>query len=303
MFSAQTIVLRVDSPPDAGVFADVLSRIAAAGGEIVGVRTVTTGRESVTRDIDVHADDEATAAIVTAIRSHVTLTLQDASSAALTGREGGVMTMRNRAGVASRDDLAMAYTPGVARVCMAIHGDFEQAWDYTVKGNSVMVTGDGSNVVGEGDLGPLAALPACEALCAVLRQVGGVDGVPLPIDERDLDLAATHIHRVSSVIAGIHLTAMTPDRAATLAEKLRGLVEIPVTTDAELSLAALAGFWRGALDTRARSASGGMLAHAAAASNAPLDAASATTLAVQVATAARSDGVARLTETGRGNRR
>ena len=295
MFSAQTIVLRVDSPPDAGVFAEVLTNIGTAGGEVVGVRTVSAGRESITREIDVHADDQAAASIVAAIRGHATVTLADASSAALQAREGGTMTMRNRAGVSSRDDLAMAYTPGVARVCLAIHEDFDQAWDYTVKGNSVMVTSDGSDVAGEGDLGPLAALPACEALCAVLRQVGGVDGVPLPIDERDLASAATHIHRVSSVFAGIHLTGMTTERAATLAGHLRALVEIPVTTDGDVSLGALAGFWRGALDTRARSASASMLAQAAAAaSNAPLNDGGAAALATDVAAAARADGVARL---------
>jgi malate dehydrogenase (oxaloacetate-decarboxylating) len=293
--SAQTIVLRVDAPADSTTFAAVLASVANAGGEVTGVRTISTGRETVTRDIEVHADDEVAAHVVSAIRGHETVTLGAASAISVHAWDGGTMTMRNRASVASRDDLAMAYTPGVARVCMAIHHDIEQAWDVTIKGNSVMVTGDGSDVAGEGDLGPLAALPACEATAAVLRQVGDVDGMPLPIDERDLDAAAVHIHRVSSVFAGVHLTAMSADRASALAEKLRALLEVPVTTDLDVPVAGLAGFWRGALDARARSATAGMLWAAASASNGPLDRTAAANVAAAVTSAARSDGVARTT--------
>lgn len=294
MTSAQTIVLRVDAPADSATFAGVLATIANAGGEVTGVRTISTGRETVTRDIDVHADDEVAARVVGRVRAYEGVTLGAASAISVHAWDGGAMTMRNRASVSSRDDLAMAYTPGVARVCMAIHHDIEQAWDVTIKGNSVMVTSDGSDVAGEGDLGPLAALPACEAAAAVLRQVGDVDGMPLPIDERELDAAAMHIHRVSSVFAGVHLTAMSAQRAASLAEKLRALLDVPVTTDADVPVAVLAGFWRGALDARARNASAGMLAVAAAASGGPLDRAAAATLAAAVSSAARADGVARL---------
>jgi malate dehydrogenase (oxaloacetate-decarboxylating) len=151
---------------------------------------------------------------------------------------GGKMTMVNAAALTSRDDLSMAYTPGVARVCMAIHHDEERTWDLTIRGNSVAVITDGSNVVGQGDLGPLAALPAAEAKCMFLREMAGVDGFPLPLDEKDPDKIVATVARIVSVFAGVHITDMAAPKCFEIQDKLREVIDIPVMHDMQGGTAA-----------------------------------------------------------------
>ena len=151
---------------------------------------------------------------------------------------GGKVGMQNRVPVASRDDLSMAYTPGVARVCMAIHHDFEQAWDYTIKGNSVMVVSDGSSVVGQGDLGPEASLPALEAKCAFLRKLAGIDAFPLPVDLRDPAEIAEAVALCSSVFAGIHLSDIAAPRCFEVQRLIDERLDIPVFHDDQQGTAA-----------------------------------------------------------------
>ena len=141
---------------------------------------------------------------------------------------GGKVGMQNRVPVATRDDLSMAYTPGVARVCMAIHHDFDQAWEYTIKGNSVMVVSDGSSVVGQGDLGPEASLPALEAKCAFMHKLAGIDAFPLPVDLRDPAEIAEAVALVSSVFAGIHLSDIAAPRCFEVQRLLDERLDIPV---------------------------------------------------------------------------
>ena len=292
--AAHTMVFRVEFPSSAEAFGSVLSTIAQAGGDVRGIRTILPGRERTTREIEVACDAATAERAVEALRAFDGVSAQSAESDAVAAHRGGTLTMRNRVSVATRDDLAMAYSPGVARICMAIHDDFEKTWDYTIRGNSVMVVSDGSDVAGQGDLGPLAALPACEAACVVMRQVGEVDGFPLPIDERDLDAAAVHIARSSSVFAGVHLTAMSADRAEALAEKIQALTTIPVATDADVAQAALAGFWRGVLGARASAVDVSMLSAARSAHGEVLDETSARVVASAVAQAAATAGLSRI---------
>jgi malate dehydrogenase (oxaloacetate-decarboxylating) len=144
---------------------------------------------------------------------------------------GGKMTMQNRAALTSRDDLSMAYTPGVARVCMAIHDDPDLVWGLTIRANTVMVVSDGSAVVGEGDLGPHAALPAIEAKCMFLREMAGIDGFPLPVTVRDPDQIARILARISSVVGGFHLTDIEAPRCFEVLHKLGAAVDVPVFHD------------------------------------------------------------------------
>jgi malate dehydrogenase (oxaloacetate-decarboxylating) len=132
----------------------------------------------------------------------------------------------------------MAYTPGLARVCMAIHHDFEQAWDYTIKGNSVMVVSDGSSVVGQGDLGPEASLPALEAKCAFLRKLAGIDAFPLPVDLRDPAEIAEAVVLISSVFAGIHLSDIAAPRCFEVQRLIDERLDIPVFHDDQQGTAA-----------------------------------------------------------------
>ena len=192
-----------------------------------------------TRDISAYADDEAHGeAIAAALEAIDGVSVESTVDRVFMSHAGGKVGMQNRVPVASRDDLSMAYTPGVARVCMAIHHDFEQAWDYTIKGNSVMVVSDGSSVVGQGDLGPEASLPALEAKCAFLRKLAGIDAFPLPVDLRDPAEIAEAVALCSSVFAGIHLSDIAAPRCFEVQRLLDERLDIPVFHDDQQGTAA-----------------------------------------------------------------
>ena len=121
---------------------------------------------------------------------------------------------------------------------MAINHDFEQAWDYTIKGNSVMVVSDGSSVVGQGDLGTLASLPALEAKCVFLHKLAGIDAFPLPVDLRDPAEIAEAVALCSSVFAGIHLSDISAPRCFEVQRLLDERLDIPVFHDDQQGTAA-----------------------------------------------------------------
>lgn len=100
-------------------------------------------------------------------------------SSALTYHRGGKIALSSRVALASRADLSLAYTPGVAEVCRAIAADPEAAFEYTARGNLVAVVTDGTAVLGLGDIGPSAALPVMEGKCLLFKRFGGVDALPI----------------------------------------------------------------------------------------------------------------------------
>lgn len=227
-----SITLRAVIPAQVGMLGRVMAAIGESGAEVGGVDIVRSAKSSVTRDITVYVRDDAHAeAVRTATEGVEGVRVEAVSDRVFQSHLGGMVGMRNRSTITTRDDLSMAYTPGVARVCMAIHHDFDKAWDYTIKANSVMVVSDGSSVVGQGDLGAEAALPAMEAKCLFLRELAGIDAFPLPLDTRDLRVMVDAVVRCSSVFAGIHLTDIAAPRCFELLRELGRRLEIPVFHD------------------------------------------------------------------------
>jgi malate dehydrogenase (oxaloacetate-decarboxylating) len=224
-----SLTIRTVIPARVGMLGQVMAAIGDAEGQVGGVDIVRSAKETVTRDITVLARDDAHGdTIRAALETIEGVTVESVNDRVFLSHQGGVVGMQNRAPLTSRDDLSMAYTPGVARVCMAIHHDFEQAWDYTIKGNSVMVVSDGSSVVGQGDLGPEASLPAVEAKCAFMRRLAGIDAFPLPVDLRDPGEIAEAVALCSSVFAGIHLSDISAPRCFEVQRLLDERLDIPV---------------------------------------------------------------------------
>ena len=106
--------------------------------------------------------------------------------------QGGKIEVNGEVPVKTRDDLSMAYTPGVARVCMAIHDDPERAWSLTIKGNTVAVVSDGTAVLGLGDIGPEAAMPVMEGKALLFKEFAGVDAFPICLATKDVDEIVAH---------------------------------------------------------------------------------------------------------------
>jgi malate dehydrogenase (oxaloacetate-decarboxylating) len=232
MPTTRSLTIRAAVPAQPGAFGQVMAAIGDAGGEVIGVEVVRSTKTDVTRDIIVQVrGDEGAEAVLRAVRGISGVAVQDVVDRVLLAHSGGKIAMQNRAALTSRDDLSMAYTPGVARVCMAIHDDPEQVWDLTIRANTVMVVSDGSAVVGEGDLGPEAALPAVEAKCMFLREMAGIDGFPLPVTVRDPDEMTRVLARISSVVGGYHLTDIEAPRCFEVIHKLGAAVDVPVFHD------------------------------------------------------------------------
>ena len=243
-----SLTIRTQIAAQIGNFGRVVAAIGAAGAEVGGVDIVRSTKSAVTRDITVYVRDAAHGeAIVAALNALDGIEVQSTSDRVMLSHAGGKMTMQNRAALESRDDLSMAYTPGVARVCMAIHHDPERTWDLTIRGNSIAVITDGSSVVGQGDLGPLAALPSAEAKCMFLREMAGIDGFPLPLTVRDTEEIAAVVSKIVSVFAGVHLTDMAAPRCFEVQTTLGNMIDIPVLHDNQegTSAALLAGLING----------------------------------------------------------
>ncbi len=234
-----SLTIRAEIEAKIGNFGRVMAVIGDAGADVGAVDIVRSAKGSVTRDIAITARDAAHGQrVVDALNGLPGVTVISAHDRITQSHVGGKMTMQNRAPLTSRDDLSMAYTPGVARVCMAIHHDPERTWDLTIRGNSVAVITDGSNVVGEGDLGPLAALPAAEAKCMFLREMAGIDGFPLPLDEKDPDKIVDTVAKIVSVFAGVHITDMAAPKCFDIQDALRERIDIPVMHDVQGGIAA-----------------------------------------------------------------
>lgn len=224
-----SLTMRVHIPASVGMLGRVMEAIGDTGGQVGGVDIVRSGKDAITRDITIYArDEEHGESIARAVREVDGVEVESLTDRVFLSHAGGKIGMENRVPVVTRDDLSMAYTPGVARVCMAIHHDFEQAWEYTIKGSSVMVVSDGSSVVGQGDLGPEAALPALEAKCAFLHTLAGIDAFPLPIDLRDPAEIAEAVVLTSSVFAGIHLADISAPRCFEIQRLIAERLDIPV---------------------------------------------------------------------------
>jgi malate dehydrogenase (oxaloacetate-decarboxylating) len=241
------VTVRASLPAEVGKLGELMSAIAETGALVGGVEIVESTGASVTRDIALRVRDEAHAETVSQAMAGVEgVDVEGIADRAIVRHVAGKIGMRNRAALVNNDDLAMAYTPGVARVCMAINADPEAAWDYTIKGNSVMLVSDGSAVLGEGDLGPLASLPALEARALFLRELAGVDGFPLPVDERFVDRIAEAVRLAASPFAGVHLSDIAAPRTFDLERELSTRLDIPVLADERAEAAALlAGLWSG----------------------------------------------------------
>jgi malate dehydrogenase (oxaloacetate-decarboxylating) len=243
-----SLTIRAAIRAEIGMLGRVLAAIGDAGGLVGGVDIVRSSSTEVTRDITVLARDEAHGhEVEEAVAALEGVDVERSSDRVFLAHLGGKIGMRNSVPVATRDDLSMAYTPGVARVCMAIHDDFDTAWDYTIKGSSVMVVSDGSSVVGQGDLGALASLPVLEAKCAILKKQAGIDAFPLPVTVREPERIAEVIALCSSVFAGIHLSDIAAPRCFEVQRLLDERLDIPVFHDDQQGTAAviLAGLING----------------------------------------------------------
>ncbi|OGL17807.1 MAG: malate dehydrogenase [Candidatus Rokubacteria bacterium RIFCSPLOWO2_12_FULL_71_22] len=225
-----TIRLAIANRP--GMLGRVASAIGAAGGDIGAVDLVETTRERTQRDITVKARDSAHALQIVGRLKHVSgIRLGTISDRTFLMHVGGKIEIHNKVPIRSRDDLSMAYTPGVARVCLAIHEDRERAFSLTIKRNTIAVVTDGTAVLGLGDIGPEAALPVMEGKAMLFKELAGVDAFPVCLGTKDADKIVETVKLIAPGFGGINLEDIAAPRCFEIEERLRKDLDIPVFHD------------------------------------------------------------------------
>ena len=186
--ASYAIILRVRMDHDTTALGRVTTAVGEAGGAVTGVDIVESHPDGMTADITANAGDvEHANTIRDAVNAVDGATVHKISDRTFLIHLGGKMEIRSKVGLRTRDDLSRAYTPGVARVCMAIHDKPEDAWRLTIKRNTVAVVTDGSAVLGLGNIGPEAAMPVMEGKAVLFKEFGGVDAWPVCLATQDPD--------------------------------------------------------------------------------------------------------------------
>ncbi len=143
----------------------------------------------------------------------------------------GKLEIISKAKVKSREDLALAYTPGVAEPCKVIAKNPEAAYQYTVKSNTIAVVSDGSAVLGLGNIGPLAAMPVMEGKAVLFKEFGGINAIPICLDTQDTEEIIKTVVNIAPAFGGINLEDISAPRCFEIEERLKELLDIPVFHD------------------------------------------------------------------------
>src|SRR6202795_2020313 len=227
---SQTVRLEITNTP--GMLGKVTSAIGKAGGDIGAIDLVEAGKGTMTRDITFKArDDRHGQQVVDRIKAVAGVRVINVSDRTFLMHLGGKIEVRGKISVKNRDDLSMAYTPGVARVCMAIHHDPEKAYALTIKQNTVAVVTDGSAVLGLGDIGPAGAQPVMEGKALIFKEFAGVDAFPLCLATKDVDEIVMIVKAIAPVFGGINLEDISAPRCFEIEERLQRDLDIPVFHD------------------------------------------------------------------------
>src|SRR5262245_1016954 len=233
--SAQfSVTVRVELDARQEPLGKLTARIAEAGGALQGVDLVpgAGGEGKRVREFTVDArDQQHWEEILRAIGSTRGARVIEYVDRTLQMHRGGKIEQHNKYPLKTRDDLSMAYTPGVARVCQEIAADRAKAFEYTIKRNTVAVVSDGSAVLGLGDIGPEAAMPVMEGKAMLFKEFADVDAFPICLDTRDPGQIVETVKLIAPTFGGINLEDISAPRCFEIEERLKDDVDIPVFHD------------------------------------------------------------------------
>jgi len=230
--ASYSFTLRVEFPHRAGSLGKILTIIGEADGMVGAVDIVRMREDKTIRDITVNArDSEHGQRVVEAVEELPEVTVINVSDRTFLMHIGGKIEVRSKLQIRTRDDLSMVYTPGVARVCRAIHEDPERAFNLTIKRNTVAVVSDGTAVLGLGDIGPRAAMPVMEGKAALFKQFANVDAFPICLDTKDTEEIIQAVKNMAPGFGGINLEDISAPRCFEIEERLKKELDIPVFHD------------------------------------------------------------------------
>ena len=230
--ASYSLTLRVKLSSRAGTFGEVATAIGRAGGDIGAIDIVSAGRDYIIRDITVSAiSSEHGEKIVDAVRAINGIEVINVSDRTFLMHLGGKIEVVPKMPLKTRADLSMAYTPGVARVCEAIHHDPDKAFTLTIKKNTVAVVTDGTAVLGLGDIGPAAAMPVMEGKAMLFKEFAGVDAFPICLNTKDPDEIVRCVKAIATAFGGINLEDISAPRCFEIEDRLKEELDIPVFHD------------------------------------------------------------------------
>ncbi len=247
---SNSITVRIDLPARVTAVSETTRAVELAGGLVTAVDITESGRQRLRADFTIATSGtEHAESVVDAIREVEGVEVGNVSDRVFLVHLGGKLSVESKLPIRNRDDLSLVYTPGVAKVCMAIYNKPEDARRLTIKRNTVAVVTDGTAVLGLGNIGPLAAMPVMEGKAALFKKFAGIDAFPICLDTTDTEEIIRTVKAISPGFAGINLEDISAPRCFEIERRLREELDIPVFHDdqhgtAIVALAALSNALR-----------------------------------------------------------
>ncbi|WP_446665433.1 malic enzyme-like NAD(P)-binding protein [Flexivirga sp. B27] len=229
---SNSITVRVDLPGRTTAVSELTGAVERNGGLVTALDINHSDNARMTIDVTAAARDADHAAeLVASMRAVEGVEIHKVSDRTFLAHLGGKLKIESKVPIRNRDDLSMVYTPGVARVCLDIAENPEDARRLTIKRNTVAVVTDGTAVLGLGDIGPLAALPVMEGKAALFKRFADIDAFPLCLDTKDTEEIIRTVKAVAPEFAGINLEDISAPRCFEIERRLRDELDIPVFHD------------------------------------------------------------------------
>ena len=230
--AGNAITLRLRLNHTTGLLAKVTVAIAECGGSIGAIDIIRVDAKTISRDITIDTTGEEQAENIAKIVGEIRgVEVVHVSDRTFLLHLGGKIEVTSKSPIKTRDELSMAYTPGVARVCMAIHENKEIANKLTIKKNTVAIVSDGTAVLGLGDIGPEAAMPVMEGKAMLFKEFADVNAFPLCLDTKDTEEIINVVKAVAPTFGGINLEDISAPRCFEIERRLKEELDIPIFHD------------------------------------------------------------------------
>ena len=227
-----TASYRIEVDEKTTSIASIVDAVSSTGAEIKGLDVADSDRGRIIIDLTCDMrDSEHRREVRDAIAALPGVIADSVADQTFMSHIGGKVEIHSKVPLRNRDDLSRAYTPGVARVCTAIHDMPQKAHLLTMKANTVAVVSDGTAVLGLGDIGPEAALPVMEGKAVLFKEFGGVDAWPVVLDTKDTEAIISIVKAIAPAYGGINLEDISAPRCFEIEERLRAELDIPVFHD------------------------------------------------------------------------
>lgn len=227
-----SIALQIQMPNRPGMLSAIVSAISDLGGNIGNIELLNQAREQAKRNFNVDASSKDHAdTIIAAVRAIPDITVISANDRTFAMHQGGKITVNSRFPLTQQSDLAMAYTPGVGRICKAIAEDPERVYELTIKQNMVAIVTDGSAVLGLGNLGAEASMPVMEGKAMLFKEFGNVDAFPICLATQDTEEIIETVKRIAPVFGGVNLEDIAAPRCFEIEARLQKELNIPIFHD------------------------------------------------------------------------